>query len=462
MGKHSRVKPACTVVLLCAATAIALPAQTFTTLVSFDGTNGSESLYGSLVQGRDGNLYGTTAGGGVNSEGTVFKITPSGTLITLYSFCSQASCQDGANPEASIILGNDGNFYGTTYVGGASGDGTIFKITSGGSLSTLHSFLGTDGAFPEAGLIQAIDGNLYGTAYGGGDGDGTAFKITPAGTFTLLHTFEGMSDGAIPFGPLVQGTDGNFYGTTIEGGANGLGTVFKMSPSGTLATLHSFDYTDGDSPAAGLIQATNGNFYGTTVTGGSNGFGTVFKITPGGVLTTLHSFDSTDGAYPYGGLTQGTDGKFYGTTTAGGNNGGYGTVFEITPAGTLTVVHTFDNTDGSSPEAAPAQSTNGSFYGTTFSAGANGDGTVFRFTEGLGPFVETLPTSGKVGWNIQILGPNLTGTTSVTFNGTAATFKVLSGSLIGATVPAGATTGTVKVSTPKGTLKSNVVFRVEP
>jgi uncharacterized repeat protein (TIGR03803 family) len=221
--------------------------------------------------------------------------------------------------------------------------------------------------------------------------------------------------------------------------------------------LHNFQGPDGDEPDAGLVQGANGNFYGTTAQGGANGDGTVFKITLTGTLTTLHSFDGTDGSLPAAALIQATDGNFYGTTVAGGTDG---TVFKITPSGKLTTVHDFDGTDGISPQAALVQGTNGKFYGTAPFGGTSSDGTIFILSVGLGPFVETQPTSGKVGEPVKILGTDLTGATSVTFNGTAAVFKVVSASLITTNVPTGATTGTVQVKTPRGTLRSNVVFRV--
>jgi uncharacterized repeat protein (TIGR03803 family) len=289
---------------------------------------------------------------------------------------------------------------------------------------------------------------------------------------TTLYSFcsqSGCTDGAYPYEALAEGTDGSFYGTTTLGGANGDGTVFKITPAGALTTLHSFDGTDGTHPTAGLVEGTNGNFYGTTCGSGPacNGFsagnGTVFEITPSGTLRTLHSFDGTDGANPFGGLVEGTDGNFYGTTTLGGANG-EGTVFKITPGDTLTTLYNFcaqgGCADGYYPYGALLQGTDGVFYGTTEEGGADGDGTVFSLSVGLGPFVETLPTSGKVGAKVIILGNNLTGTTSVTFNGTAASFTVVKSTEITATVPTGATTGKVKVTTPEKTLKSNVAFRV--
>jgi len=465
MAKINWSMRACSLTLLWAATAIALPAQTFTTLHSFNETDGNFPQ-APLIQATNGKLYGSTFEGGADCPplgcGTVFKISPSGTLTMLHSFDST----DGAAP-SGVVQATNGDFYGTTSSGGPYTDGTVFNITPSGTLTTLHSFAETDGAEPIAGLVQGTDGNFYGTTLGGGNqGAGTVFKITPSGMLTTLHRFD-STDGAEPFAGLVQGTDGNFYGTTVYGGATGFGygTVFRITPSGTLTTLHSFDFTDGAYPLAGLVQGTNGDFYGTTYMGGTNssschlGCGTVFRITPGGTLTTLHSFDFTDGDGPHG-LIQGTDGRFYGTTVYGGANNG--TLFKITPTGVLTTLHSFDETDGAYPGAALLQDTNGKFYGTTEEGGTYGEGTVFSLSVGLGPFAATNPTSGNVGKAVHILGTNLKDATSVTFNGAAATFTVESRSLITTTVPSGATTGTVQVVTPGGTLSSNVPFQVLP
>jgi uncharacterized repeat protein (TIGR03803 family) len=456
MGKLNWGMRTCGVFLLWATAAVALPAQTFTTLHSFNGTDGSNSQ-AALVQATNGNFYGTTEKGGANGHGTVFKITASGTLATLHSFDNT----DGANPVAGLVQGTDGDFYGTTEEGGANGYGTVFKITRSGTLTTLHSFDGTDGEFPHGALVQATNGNFYGTTYAGGaNGYGTVFKITPSGTLTTLHSFDN-TDGANPYAAVVPGANGDFYGTTEYGGANkdceyGCGTVFKITPSGTLTTLHSFVVSDGAEPIAGLVQGTNGDFYGTTEFGGAaTYFGTVFKITPSGTLTTLHSFDGTDGYEPEAGLIQATDGNFYGTTV--GN-----TVFKITPNGTLTTLHSFNGTDGSEPYAGLVQDTNGNLYGTTSIGGANDFGTVFSLSVGLGPFVVTQPTSGKVGAAVTILGTDLTGSTNVRFNGMEAKFTIVSASEIATMVPKGATTGPVRVITPNGKLQSNVPFRVTP
>jgi uncharacterized repeat protein (TIGR03803 family) len=482
-------KMACIAFAFCAATAIA-SAQRFTTLASFDGYDGNDPYTMSLVQGFDGNLYGTTHAGGTAGLGTVFKVTPTGVITALYSFCSQPNCVDGSDPEGGLVQAIDGNLYGTTFYGGAYGSGTVFRITASGTLTTLYSFCSQqgvgghclDGSGPQAELVQAADGNFYGTtAYGGitlYPSGGTAFRITSAGTLTTIYSFcsqTNCTDGEQPYAGLVQASNGNFYGTTYAGGAHGGGTVLELTPAGKLNTLYSFcsqfGCPDGRLPWAGLVQATNGDFYGTTEGGGANGYGTVFKLTLAGKLTTLYSFCSqtncTDGEYPYAGLVQATDGNFYGTTNGAGPDlcdevtGKYGTAFAIRSSGALTTLHTFDDVDGACPYGALAQATNGNLYGTTWSGGEFDDGVVLALSVGLKPFVETLPTSGKVGRTVIILGNNLTGATSVTFNSTSGTFTVVSDTEIKTTVPTGATTGTVEVTTPSGTLKSNVVFHVK-
>jgi uncharacterized repeat protein (TIGR03803 family) len=442
-----------------------MSAQTLNTLHSFDGTDGS--LPRAQTQATNGYLYGATYSGGANSEGTVYKITLSGTLTTLYSFGSM-----GSGPEDGPLQASDGNFYGTTVSGGTSNQGTVYKITPTGALSTLYNFCSqsgcADGEEPYAAPVQATDGNLYGTTCGSpGSSYGTVFKITPSGILTTLHSFSG-TDGNCPEARLVQASDGNLYGTTA-GYPGYSGTIFKISLNGAFRTLYTFclqsGCTDGDEYPSALVQASDGNFYGTN-SGFPTSDGTVFSITPSGTLTTLHSFDGTDGSLPApanAGLVQATDGNFYGTTELGGaNNLNLGTLFKVTPSGTLTTLYSFDGAHGSLPSAL-LQDTNGKFYGTTNSGGANGDGTVFSLSVGLGPFVETQPASGKVGAAVKILGTALTGATSVTFNGTATTFTVsTSGTYISTTVPTGATTGKVQVVTPGRTLSSNVVFRVLP
>ncbi len=472
--------------LLMFATAIASRAQTFTTLWQFDGHDGSgPGTFGmQLVQGTDGNLYGTTDRDGVWG-GTIFKITTGGTLTTLYYFCTP-NCTDGWGPSGSLVLDAGGNFYGTTSIyGTANYFGTIFRVTPEGTLTTLYRFCREatscpDGARPE-GLVLAADGSFYGmTALGGitsfpnclgtegVEGCGTIFKTTPQGRVTTLHKF-GWTDGGYPAAGLVEAADGNFYGTTGAGGSYGNGTVLAMTPGGKMTSLYSFcaqtNCVDGDDPQAGLVLGTDGDLYGTTALGGTGNRGTIFKITPRGTLTTLYSFCSeancADGESPFGALILGTDGNFYGITDYGGAYNS-GTIFKITPLGALTTLHSFDGTDGSGPFGGLCQATDGNFYGTTLGGGASNDGTVFRLSVGLGAFLKTVPVAGKAGTAVTILGTDLTGATSVTFNGTPATITVVSPSSITTTVPAGATTGKVQVTTPGGTLSSNVTFQVAP
>jgi uncharacterized repeat protein (TIGR03803 family) len=481
-------KTGCAVFVMAAATALAASAQTFKTLVQFDGTNGLGPGLMNLVQGHDGNLYGTTFRGGTQNMGTVFKIGPFGKMTTLYSFCSLHQCADGYYPSAGLASAVEGVLYGVTSAGGVNDGGTLFKITSEGKLTTLYNFCSKlncdDGSDPEA-LVQGTDGNLYGTTQAGGasypydcgNGCGTVFKITPQGELTTLHSFGGL-DGAYPAGTLIQATDGKFYGTAGSFGNDQIsGTVFTITSNGTFATLYNFDdsyYTGSD--LGGLIQALDGNFYGTTASGGSGldcsdggPCGTVFRLTPEGDLTTIYNFCTLrgcpDGALPFDRLVQATDGNFYGSTHGGTYDNG--TIFKITPDGNLTTLHSFcaksGCPDGTRPEGGLTQSTDGALYGTTSLGGGSQDaGTVFGFNIGLSPFITFVVSAGKVGQTGGILGQGLTGTTGVSLNGIPASFTVVSDTFIKATVPAGATTGYVTVTTPSGPLTSNVPFHVIP
>jgi uncharacterized repeat protein (TIGR03803 family) len=316
------------------------------------------------------------------------------TETNLHSFAGRPS--DGRNPSAGLVQGTDSNFYGTTSDGGANGDGTVFQISPSGSYTNLYSFAGhpNDGANPYAGLVQGTDSNFYGTTSdGGANGDGTVFQISPSGSYTNLYSFAGHpNDGANPYAGLVQGADSNFYGTTLYGGTStncdaGCGTVFQISPSGNYTNLYSFagSPNDGSYPQAGLVQGSDSNFYGTTSGGGTNDNGTVFRISPSGSYTNLYSFAGSpnDGKNPSAGLVQGTDGNFYGTTFSGGTNDN-GTVFRISPSGSYTNLYSFAGSpnDGSYPQAGLVQGTDSNFYGTTLYGGTNGDGTVFELTLG--------------------------------------------------------------------------------
>ena len=377
----------------CIAVAVGSAAQTFTKLVDLDGTHGANPE-GPVIEATDGNFYGTAYLGGSDGYGTVFTMTPEGAYSSLADFHGP----NGRQPRAGLVQATDGNFYGTTEVGG-HGYGTVIKITPQGVLTAIYSFNVDDGATPRAGLVQATDGNFYGTTFeGGAEVHGTVFKITPQGTLTTLYSFCHQlpcPDGSRPEAGVVQATDGNFYGTTSEGGANGYGTVFKITLGGALTTLHSFNSSDGATPAAKLVQAIDGNFYGTTSAGGTYGAGTVFEITPQGALSTLHSFNGADGLSPDAELVQATDGIFYGTTFFGGSNN-LGTLFKITPQGTLTMLHNFmGSMDGSSPQAGLVQASDGNLYGTTVYGGSAGYGTVFRLDVGLSGFLLSVSDDGN-------------------------------------------------------------------
>lgn len=484
MEKLGATRTPCIVIALFIATAVASSGQTFKTLASFDGTNGGGPLYVTLVQGANGKFFGTTSGDGANDGGTVFEVSPAGKITPLYNFCSQAECTDGYQPYAGVALATNGNFYGTTVSGGSTGYGAVFEITPAGKLTTIYSFCYTSsictspGYNPHAGVTQGSNGNFYGTTFQGSGNDmyndGAIYEITGAGQLGAAYNFDIYDgDGGAASGPLVQASNGDIYGTTEGGGTNFYGAVFRATPALSVTTLYSFcslsNCSDGQEPIGGVVQASNGDFYGTTAYGGTNGDGTVFKITPAGTLTTLYSFCSqalcADGGIPQAGLVQATDGNFYGVTTSFGSNGS-GTLFRITPAGNLKVLHTFCSeancADGNSATGAPMQATNGNLYGTTDGGGTSGVGTIYRWSTGLAPFIETIPTSGKVGAKVTILGNNLAGATSVTFNGTAANTFTAAANEIEVEVPAGATTGTVQVVTSSGTLNSNVPFRVVP
>jgi len=477
---RSYAERVCVLSAFCVAMAIASPAQTFTTLKFFNGTNG-ESPFAAPVEGLDGNLYGTTQYGGTYTWGTVYKLTPTGTYSRIHNFCKVSGCPDGAMPLGGLVQGTDGWLYGTTWAFGAGNGGTDFRINTNGQFQTLNSFCMqpncTDGDQPQSTLVQGSDGYFYGTSLLGGQyGQGTIFKTAYINfsARTVLYDFcgaPGCPDGDSPRGALVQGPDGSFYGTTELGGVYGDGTVFRFNPvTGGFATLHSFctnyptSCPDGGGPWAGVVLGNDGNIYGTTGYGGPSnshcnlGCGTVFQLTPDGTLKTLHDFDWTDGSLPVG-LLQASDGNFYGTTNQGG---AYqkGNIFQVKPDGTFAVLYSFVTANGTHPNAGLMQKTDGAFYGTTNQGPL---GTIFRLSmPTIGPFVKTLPLAAPPEYGVNIVGTNLTGTTAVTFNGLPATFTVASPTLIYTAVPIGATSGPVQVTTPTGTLTSNVPFQVLP
>jgi uncharacterized repeat protein (TIGR03803 family) len=468
------------------ALAIAAPAQTFTTLANLTTTTGQTPL-SPLVQGFDGNLYGTTVNG-ANGFGSFIQVTPSGVLTSLYSFCpnfnANYGCADGAYPIGAVALGIDGNFYGVTEEGfySETGNGTIYKVTPAGAFTVLHTFCQnvncTDGANPSLGLTLARSGNFYGLSSapeGSSAFYGQVFEISSSGAFHNLLTVCPNTlcpADAGPISTLLLSSGGAFVGPgPVAGFSDNAAALYKMTPSGTPSILYTFCpdtvcHDGGYSLRTPLAQSATGQIFGTFFEGGLGanctqvyGCGTAFEVSANGSsFTKLHDFCSqtacADGYNP-GALILATDGNYYGTAIAGGKHG-YGTLFRITSTGHFAVVHSFSAADGYAPTAISlTQATDGNLYGATTQ-------TIYRVSLGLAPFVKTVLNSGSAGNTVIILGNNLTGSTSVTFNGIAATFTVVSPTEITATVPTGATTGTIKVVTPTTTLSSNVAFQVLP
>jgi uncharacterized repeat protein (TIGR03803 family) len=412
----------------------------FTTLCAFgtftnangDALDGGNPT-GRLVQGSDGNFYGTAGG-------TAFKISTNGTLTTLCDFGGYLGI---SYPGAALVQGSDGNFYGTSE-GGTYAYGAVFKISTNGVLTTLYSFDGPlygdkdSPNIPTGPLVQGSDGSFYDTSGGGPDEAGTVFKISTNGVLTSLYSFTGGDDGGIPTG-LVQGRDGNFYGATDWGGQYGYqfgdiyGTIFQISPGGALTNWYSFgfsNYVDGADPN-GLVQGSDGSFYGTTYDGiYYNHLGSVFKITTNGALTYLYSFTGiNDGAFPTAGLVQGSDGYLYGTTVYSGVNGngthGYGNVFKISTNGAFTPLYSFGTVtnvngqpqDGANPIAGLVQGSDGYFYGTTEYGGkydysfsySHSHGTVFKISSN--GVLTTLYAFGSIAnaYSFALDGENPTG-----------------------------------------------------
>jgi len=360
-------------------------ASTLTTLYSFPGGD-SQHPCGELVTDDAGNFYGTTEGDGWHSKnGTIFKITPEGQITTIHTFTGEA---DGKNPTAGIVRGGDGNFYGTVFgwMGGKPSYGAIFKLTPNGEFTTLHTFSGKDGSGPEA-LMQASDGNFYGTTAGGSSKlNGTIFKITPNGQFTMLHALT-PQEGKRPRGPLVEGEDGNLYGAAEN--SSGYGMVFRVTRAGAFAVIHNLDYSEGGYPAVGLTKGPDA-FYGTATDGGKSdeepqGAGTVFRVRASGELKVLHIFGTGighTGFHPKARLLRASDGRFYGTTERGGaeSSTDFGTIFRIAPDGTYSVVYSFQGDDGRYPRSGLIQTADGAFYGVTSKGGTADVGAFYKLT----------------------------------------------------------------------------------
>lgn len=369
--------------------AITIPlahAQTFSLLHSFSGgsSDGSTPLAG-VVLDSSGNLYGTTEYGGSSNAGVVFKTTSSGTTTVLHSFTGGSG--NGSTPLSGVVRDSSGNLYGTTEYGGTSNAGVVYKITSGGTFSILHSFAGgsSDGSTPWAVPVVDSSGNLYGTTYyGGTSNDGVVYKITSAGTFSILHSFSGgNNDGSTPIAGVVRDSSGNLYGATYYGGTSNDGVVFKISSTGTASVLHSFTggSSDGSNPFGGLALDSSSNLYGTTEYGGTSNEGVVFKRTSTGTFSVLHSFTggSSNGSTPLAGVVLDSSGNMYGTTEYGGTSN-QGVMYKITSGGTFSILHSFTggSSDGSTPWAVLVLDSSGHLYGTTESGGTSNDGVVFK------------------------------------------------------------------------------------
>jgi uncharacterized repeat protein (TIGR03803 family) len=374
-------------------------AQTTPYTILYTFTGGSDGGYprAPLIADKAGNLYGTTVQGGLSNNclqggscGVVFKLDTNGNETVLYTFTGGA---DGSNPRGGVVRDESGNLYGTTANGGLDNNcyegptcGVVFKLDPNGNETVLYSFTGgADGGNPYAGVIRDAAGNLYGTTFvGGAYGGGTVFKIDSAGVFSVLHTFTGGADGGNPAAGVIRDTEGNLYGTTLNGGGV-LGVVFKLDPAGNETVLHTFTGNpDGAQPQAGVFRDAAGNLYGTTTWGGATANGTVFKIDAAGNETVLRSFMYTrkGGAWPQAGVVRDASGNLYGTTLfssayKGGGDGGAGTLFRVNPAGQETVVHSFTGADGVAPEAALLLY-KGILYGTAGGGGPYGQGVVFK------------------------------------------------------------------------------------
>ena len=449
-------------------------AQTVTSLYPYPGTsNNTTGLTNTaqLAQGPDGNIYSTDQLDGTYGQGSVYDISPSGEFSSVYSFCEEGpNCvTTGAIPFGGVTLGPDGNFYGTVRQGAADGNGQVFKLTPKGVRTTVYNFTGAnpgDGGFPIYPVFLSSDGDLWGVrpnTYCGG-----VFKLTLKGAISNFPLAASACDnGANPNLP-TQGSDGNFYGTAQGGGGSpcqpGCGVVYKVTPAGKITVPYKFQGgTDGAYPQGVLVEGTDGDFWGVTQ-GGSKNYGTIFKISPSGEFSVVYTFTGgTDGGGAVAGLTLGSDGNFYGTAEGGPD--GAGMIFQITPAGTLSVEYSFVASaigPGFGPCTVLMQHTSGKFYGSTCGNSLGGS-FFYALDMGLPPFVRTVAQSGKVGATVTFFGQDFTDTTEVEFDGTEATFKVISASELTAVVPAAAVTGLVSVVTSSnGTFTALSKFKVLP
>jgi uncharacterized repeat protein (TIGR03803 family) len=431
------------------AAATLIHAQSYKVMVNFNGQPSSPEQPGVIAQSRGGYMLTTAPDRNTDSLGVAFRVSTSRVLTVLHQFGGA----DGAWPIGGLTLGRNGRFYGSTAIGGANSNGTIFEMTPDGIVKTLYAFTGGAGSPPPA-PIQSLYGDFYGTT----SIPSTVYKIDSSGDFTLLHALP-PTEGEWPYAPLVQATNYWLYGTTFDAGHNEYGTIFRFNSSGDFEVLFNFDVPYGRDPQAGLIQANDGNFYGVTLWGGAHDLGVVFKMSPSNQFTVLHSFTGgSDGSHPGVGLVEATDGYLYGGTAQGGAYGA-GVLFRISMSGEFAVVHDFQASTGAGPVAL-IQHTNGFLYGDTNNGGSNGQGVFFRVDLGLGPFVTFLNSYGRVGDTVQILGQGFTADSQVFFNGMQAQIAAVYPTYMRVLVPAGATSGWITVTTTKGTLTSNKVFVV--
>jgi serine protease len=354
------------------------PGVTLTNLYNFtDASDGSGPV--GLTSDGQGDFFGVQEYGGSNGYGGIFEFTPDTSAFSIiYSFTDG---NDGANPLAPMVLGSDGNFYGTTSVGGQYDYGAIFSLSPSGTVQPLYTFTGQgDGGYPEGSLVEGTNQLFYGTAYSGGSAGsyGVVFTVDASGNYNVIHAFD-YSDGSGPEGGLVLAGDGNFYGTTDYGGAHNDGTIFRISPDGTFFSLFSFSSNNGATPTDKLVQGIDGKLFGRTYYGGDHGKGTIFCITTNGAFQSLFSFNGSNGANPQPALCAGNDGNFYGVTVYGGTNDQDGVIYEISPGGAFSIVGRFDGTKGRFPYAPLVRGDDGNFYGTTFQGGY-GDGVIFRLS----------------------------------------------------------------------------------
>ncbi|HLZ42248.1 MAG TPA: choice-of-anchor tandem repeat GloVer-containing protein [Candidatus Sulfotelmatobacter sp.] len=467
----------------------------YTVLWNFDGaTTGANPIAALTLSSVDGNFYGATFDGGTygDSLGTVFSFNPStSTLTVLHHFDPSED-----SPWVPPVEGKDKNLYGMTH------SGATYRVTP--PAGTFQLLANKVPGTPTGPFLLAADGTLYGTTGTGGTNfQGTIFRMTTAGVIQTLYSFTGNSDGGGPNAPLVQASDGTFYGTTSYDLQNFDGTVFKFTLKPfKLTTLHNFTGSDGANPDAGLLLATDGNLYGTTSSGGQGGndFGTLFEITTGGVFT--HLFDFTGdvvgvaGAQPRTTLMEDTNGILYGLTSTGGLNGvdagGYGVFYSLTLPNVNTNITLCCNWwvildqpvtilgqnltgvfsvsfGGAAAQFTPGSDTyltayvpNGAVDGVATVTLATGQQLQSQQTVHILPKVTSLdPLSGSVGTVVNVSGGGFSGTKKVTFGGVAASnFTTLSPSLIQATVPTGAVTGKVVVTTPNGSANSKQTFTV--